>query len=99
MAESELDQIAKTLGVERNGCGIGGINVLEQDHINPTGDGIEPVSNYGGDDVSLDAVIVKSGTALLMEFDCCLGAGSIFCFAPPFTCGNCNGSGLANSST
>ncbi|MGH1520561.1 hypothetical protein [Chryseobacterium sp. JK1] len=49
---------------EISGYSIQEVLEAEEDHINPSGEGIEPVSTYEGEDISGEPVIYKKGALL-----------------------------------
>lgn len=55
--------------IDNEECEIFGYSIIEimeaeEDQINPSGEGIEPVSTYEGEDVSGEPVIYKKGALL-----------------------------------
>lgn len=49
---------------EIKGYKIHELQLAEEDHINPSGDGCEPVSMYEDQDVSDEPIIIKKGTLI-----------------------------------
>lgn len=69
LTEDQLDMEIRWAGDGRGGK-IGEVWIVEEDQINPSGDGMEPVSAYANDediDVSDEPIVCKKGTVLLLE--------------------------------
>lgn len=63
-------QKAHFMGADRPGGDVGGLWIAEEDHINPTGEGDEPISAYANDTefvIAEEPVTIKAGTVLLFE--------------------------------
>lgn len=62
--EKTLSQVPRLWG-----DGVGGVlyayEVLSEDHINPSGEGAEPISVYNGEDISNEPVVLSAGTLML----------------------------------
>ena len=70
LSVEQLQQEVRTLGSERRGAKIDKLWIAEEDYINPSGDGIEPISAYTDDeenDVTGEPVVISAGTILLEE--------------------------------
>ena len=64
MTDDQLDQEIKVLA-ETSNFKVGGLLILEEDHINPTGECMEPVSDYPS---YVDEIVVaKKGDVYLVE--------------------------------
>ena len=68
--EEQLDQLANVAPVEQPLVPVGGIWIVEEDHINPSGDGAEPVSSYKNDpdfesNYADEPIVLKKGTVLI----------------------------------
>lgn len=70
LTPEQLQQPVRWSGEMRGGT-IDTVWVLSEDHINPSGDGLEPVSAYDDDDdLDLDGETrTPAGTVLLLEAD------------------------------
>jgi hypothetical protein len=69
--DEQLDMEVRWSGDESGGE-LSGFWIVEEDQINPSGDGMEPVSVYANDpDVDVDAeeIVCKKGTPILLEKD------------------------------
>lgn len=67
--EEDLETKALFWKIDNDNCKITGHSIeeileAEEDHINPSGEGIEPISHYEGEDVSDEPVIYKKGSLL-----------------------------------
>jgi len=70
LSSLQRQQEVRTLGSERRGAKIDKLWIAEEDYINPSGDGIEPISAYKDDDendISGEPIAVHAGTVLLEE--------------------------------
>ena len=72
LTSEQLQQTARVAGEDVPMFEIGGTWIPDEDHIDPSGDGIEPISSYAGDpdfNVSEEPVCVSKGTVILMGKD------------------------------
>jgi len=72
LTPKQMEQEVKTCGFDRPGAKISELWIVEEDYINPSGDGIEPKSRYAHDpeaDIENESVVCKAGTVLLVEDD------------------------------
>jgi hypothetical protein len=69
LTEEQLDLQVRWAGDGRGGT-LDKLWIVEEDQINPSGDGMEPVSAYDNDpdfDASDEAVVCPKGSVLLLE--------------------------------
>lgn len=69
LSEEQLNNEVMWAGDSRGGK-IGSVWIAEEDQINPSGDGLEPVSAYDNDpdfDATEESVVCKKGTLILLE--------------------------------
>lgn len=69
LTDEQLDMEVIWAGDGRGGK-LSGIWVVEEDQINPSGDGMEPVSAYDDDsdfDASDEPIVCEKGTVILIE--------------------------------
>jgi hypothetical protein len=69
LTEEQLNMEVRWAGDSRGGT-MDSIWIVEEDQINPSGDGMEPVSAYDNDpdfDATDEPVVCKKGTVLLLE--------------------------------
>ncbi len=67
--ETQLDLPVRWVGDGASGI-INGMWIVEEDQINPSGDGWEPVSTYDNDpdfDASDEAVVCEKGSPMLLS--------------------------------
>jgi len=82
LADDQLGQEVRTCGLDRAGAPIDMLWVVEEDQINPSGEGMEPISLYTDptntaytdeerkDILEEEPIVCKKGTILLLEGDC-----------------------------
>lgn len=82
LTEDQLSQEVRTCGLDRAGAPIEMVWIVEEDQINPSGEGMEPISFYTDpnndayteeerkDILEEEKVVCTKGTILLLEGDC-----------------------------
>lgn len=65
LSDEELDQKAM-IWYEESGGNVSEIYITTEDFINPSGDGVEPVSLYEDEDLLNEPVIINKGTLILV---------------------------------
>ena len=68
MTPEELKQDVAVIA-ERGGGFVESVWTADEDQINPSGEGIEPVSAYEDEDVRHESVVVPKGRVLLVQSD------------------------------
>jgi hypothetical protein len=72
LTDEQLKQDVRVSG-EEHSARVCEMWILEEDHINPSGEGMEPVSaylddpEYGQEFVDGEVIVAKKGTVLLVE--------------------------------
>lgn len=72
LTPEQRQQEARICGIDRPGMKIGEIWIVEEDQVNPSGDGMEPVSVYKDDpdfNINDEPIVCKAGVILLLEAD------------------------------
>ena len=68
LTKEQLKQPVAFLGEDSPGAPLRHIWIVEEDQINPSGEGMEPISVYKDDpDYADEPVVCKAGTIILME--------------------------------
>jgi len=66
LTEDQLAQEVKVSG-EKDCWWISGTDILTEDHINPSGEGMEPLSDYADDDECDKTIVATAGTVFLLQ--------------------------------
>lgn len=68
LTEDQLSQTVRYWGDEKAG-GVFAISILNEDFINASGEGVDPVSNYETSEIEDEPIIYTKGTILMDACD------------------------------